>query len=138
MTRSRWPVKMARVWPEAMSQTRAVRSSLALTRDRPSGANATQFTSSVWPGNFAISLPVAASHSRAEWSPLPVSTRLPSEAKATAMTGFSCPRNWQTTWPAPFPVALPKMPVPGVGWLAYVKDTEGNILGMMQSDPSAK
>jgi uncharacterized protein len=34
--------------------------------------------------------------------------------------------------------ALSKMPVPGVGWLAYVKDTEGNILGMMQHDPAAK
>lgn len=33
--------------------------------------------------------------------------------------------------------ALPKMPVPGVGWLAYVKDTEGNIFGMMQPDDSA-
>jgi uncharacterized protein len=35
-------------------------------------------------------------------------------------------------------VALPKMPIPGVGWLAYVKDTEGNILGLMQNDPTAK
>lgn len=35
-------------------------------------------------------------------------------------------------------VALAKMPVPGVGWLAYVKDTEGNIVGMMQADPGAK
>ena len=35
-------------------------------------------------------------------------------------------------------VALPKMPVPGIGWLAYIKDTEGNILGMMQNDPAAK
>jgi predicted enzyme related to lactoylglutathione lyase len=34
-------------------------------------------------------------------------------------------------------LALPKMPVPGVGWLAYVKDTEGNIFGMMQNDPAA-
>lgn len=33
--------------------------------------------------------------------------------------------------------ALPKMPIPGIGWLAYVKDTEGNILGMMQNDPTA-
>lgn len=33
--------------------------------------------------------------------------------------------------------AVPKMPIPGVGWLAYVKDTEGNILGLMQPDPSA-
>ncbi len=35
-------------------------------------------------------------------------------------------------------VAFPKMPIPGVGWLAYVKDTEGNILGLMQPDPTAK
>ena len=34
-------------------------------------------------------------------------------------------------------VAMPRMPVPGVGWLAYIKDTEGNIFGMMQNDPSA-
>jgi predicted enzyme related to lactoylglutathione lyase len=33
--------------------------------------------------------------------------------------------------------AVPKMPIPTVGWLAYFKDTEGNIFGMMQSDPSA-
>jgi hypothetical protein len=30
------------------------------------------------------------------------------------------------------------MAIPGVGWLCYYKDTEGNIFGMMQSDPSAK
>lgn len=35
-------------------------------------------------------------------------------------------------------VALPKMAIPGVGWLAYVKDLDGNILGMMQADPTAK
>jgi predicted enzyme related to lactoylglutathione lyase len=35
-------------------------------------------------------------------------------------------------------LALAKMPVPGVGWLAYVKDTEGNILGLIQMDPVAK
>jgi len=35
-------------------------------------------------------------------------------------------------------VAVPKMPIPGMGWLAYCKDTEGNIFGMMQGDPSAK
>jgi len=32
---------------------------------------------------------------------------------------------------------LPKMPIPGVGWLAYCKDTEGNMIGIMQSDPKA-
>jgi predicted enzyme related to lactoylglutathione lyase len=35
-------------------------------------------------------------------------------------------------------VALPKMPIPGIGWLAYLKDTEGNVFGLMQADPSAK
>jgi predicted enzyme related to lactoylglutathione lyase len=29
---------------------------------------------------------------------------------------------------------LPKMPIPGVGWLAYFKDTDGHIFGAMQSD----
>ena len=29
-------------------------------------------------------------------------------------------------------MALDKMQVPGVGWLAYVKDPEGNIFGMLQ------
>ncbi|MET0205143.1 MAG: VOC family protein [Casimicrobiaceae bacterium] len=35
-------------------------------------------------------------------------------------------------------IALPKMPVPTVGWLAYGKDTEGNVFGFMQFDPQAK
>lgn len=34
-------------------------------------------------------------------------------------------------------IALPKQPIPGVGWLAYAKDTEGNIFGLMQNDPAA-
>lgn len=33
---------------------------------------------------------------------------------------------------------IPKMPIPGVGFLAYREDTEGNLFGMMQSDRSAK
>jgi predicted enzyme related to lactoylglutathione lyase len=35
-------------------------------------------------------------------------------------------------------LALPKMAIPTVGWLAYCKDTEGNIFGMMQMDENAK
>jgi predicted enzyme related to lactoylglutathione lyase len=31
-----------------------------------------------------------------------------------------------------------KQAVPGVGWLAYFKDTEGIVTGLMQSDPNAK
>lgn len=34
-------------------------------------------------------------------------------------------------------VALPKMAIPGVGWLAYFKDPEGNIFGVMQMDSAA-
>jgi predicted enzyme related to lactoylglutathione lyase len=33
---------------------------------------------------------------------------------------------------------VPKMPVPGVGWLAYFKDPQGNVFGIMQSDKFAK
>lgn len=33
--------------------------------------------------------------------------------------------------------AVDKMSVPGVGWLCYLKDTDGNIFGMMQNDPQA-
>lgn len=33
---------------------------------------------------------------------------------------------------------VPKMAIPGVGWLAYVKDPDGNILGVMEPEPAAK
>lgn len=33
---------------------------------------------------------------------------------------------------------LPKMAIPGVGWAAYFKDTEGNVFGIFQDDTSAK
>ncbi len=35
-------------------------------------------------------------------------------------------------------VSVPKMAVPGVGWLAYLTDPAGNIFGLMQNDPTAK
>ncbi len=35
-------------------------------------------------------------------------------------------------------VIRPKMAVPGVGYMAYIKDTEGNIFGLMESDLEAK
>jgi predicted enzyme related to lactoylglutathione lyase len=35
-------------------------------------------------------------------------------------------------------IALPKMPIPTMGYLAYAKDTDGNLFGMMQPDASAK
>jgi predicted enzyme related to lactoylglutathione lyase len=35
-------------------------------------------------------------------------------------------------------IVVPKMPIPGVGWLVYFKDTEGNIFGIMQEDAAAR
>lgn len=35
-------------------------------------------------------------------------------------------------------IVLPKMAVPGVGYVAYFCDPEGNTFGMMQDDPNAK
>jgi predicted enzyme related to lactoylglutathione lyase len=35
-------------------------------------------------------------------------------------------------------IVVPKMPIPGVGWLAYATDTEGSIFGIHQADPTAK
>jgi len=34
-------------------------------------------------------------------------------------------------------VIRPKIAVPGVGWMAYIKDTEGNVFGLMESDLEA-
>ncbi len=35
-------------------------------------------------------------------------------------------------------VVVPKMAVPGVGWLVYCLDTEGNGFSIMEDDPEAK
>jgi predicted enzyme related to lactoylglutathione lyase len=35
-------------------------------------------------------------------------------------------------------IAMPRMTIPNVGYVAYLKDTEGNIFGVLQSDPGAK
>ena len=34
-------------------------------------------------------------------------------------------------------ILMPRMAIPGVGWLAYCQDTEGNAFGVMQADPKA-
>ena len=34
-------------------------------------------------------------------------------------------------------IVVPKMPIPGIGWLAYFKDLDGLIHGIMQEDASA-
>ncbi len=35
-------------------------------------------------------------------------------------------------------MVVPKTAVPGVGWLAYFTDPDGNIFGLMQDDKNAK
>jgi hypothetical protein len=35
-------------------------------------------------------------------------------------------------------IVMPKRAVPGVGWMAYCQDTEGNVFGIMQEDSSAR
>jgi uncharacterized protein len=35
-------------------------------------------------------------------------------------------------------LVTPKTPIPTVGYFAYLEDTEGNLFGVMQSDPKAK
>lgn len=35
-------------------------------------------------------------------------------------------------------VVVPKDAIPGAGWFAYCKDTEGNIFGLMQDDTNLK
>ncbi len=35
-------------------------------------------------------------------------------------------------------IVRPKHAVPGVGWMAYFKDSEGIVTGVMQEDPEAK
>ncbi|MGV3526319.1 MAG: VOC family protein [Candidatus Sericytochromatia bacterium] len=35
-------------------------------------------------------------------------------------------------------VALPKMAVPGMGWVAYLKDPDGNLFGLMQAETAAE
>jgi len=35
-------------------------------------------------------------------------------------------------------MVVPKTPIPGVGYLAYFRDAEGNISGIMNEDPSAE
>jgi uncharacterized protein len=74
-----------------------------------------------------------------------VRRRGPAPAEGQAVNAFVCTvdvPDLETTLAA-LPgaggtLALPRMAVPGVGWLAYVKDPDGNILGLMQADPAAR
>ena len=34
-------------------------------------------------------------------------------------------------------ILVPRIPIPGAGWLVYLADTEGNLIGVMHDDPDA-
>lgn len=34
-------------------------------------------------------------------------------------------------------IAVPRAAVPGIGWVAYIGDPDGNLVGLLQNDPSA-
>jgi predicted enzyme related to lactoylglutathione lyase len=34
-------------------------------------------------------------------------------------------------------ILVPRLPVPGTGWLVYLADTEGNVIAIMEDDPGA-
>ena len=69
----------------------------------------------------------------------------PSPNQGNAITGFVCTVDVDdldasigAVENAGVSIAQPKTPVPGVGWMAYCIDTEGNRFGLMQSDENAK
>jgi predicted enzyme related to lactoylglutathione lyase len=35
-------------------------------------------------------------------------------------------------------ICVPKMAIPGVGWLAYAEDLTGNVFGVLEPDTNAK
>lgn len=44
----------------------------------------------------------------------------------------------RSVWEHGGKVVIPKGAVPGIGYIAYCEDTEGNVFGIMQFDPAAK
>jgi len=69
----------------------------------------------------------------------------PDPAAPTPVVGFVCTldvadvdRTVADALKAGGTVALPKMAIPGLAWLAYLKDTESNIFGVYQADKNAK
>ncbi len=69
----------------------------------------------------------------------------PGRDAATPVTGFVCTIDVEDVDAAVAKalatggsLALAKNAIPGVGWVAYVKDTESNILGLYKNDPTAK
>lgn len=63
-------------------------------------------------------------------------------------SGVNCVRNTisvpsvteyaERIWKAGGKVLTERMPIPGIGYWAICMDTEGNVFGIMENDPSAK
>lgn len=61
----------------------------------------------------------------------------PVNAFVCTITVSSLDETWKKIQDAGGSEALPKMPIPGMGWLMYCKDTDGNIFGLMEEDTNA-
>lgn len=61
----------------------------------------------------------------------------PGQSPANTIDVSSCDEYVKKITSAGGTVTVPKMAVPGIGWLAYATDTEGNTFGIMQADPKA-
>ena len=68
----------------------------------------------------------------------------PAPAAQAPITGFVCTMEVKdlTTFEhavvnAGGSVVVARHAIPGIGWLAYARDTEGNIFGLSQPDPAA-
>src|SRR5262249_14400426 len=97
-TESVWPWRVSSSCFLATSQTLAVLSRLAVTRNLPSGENATPLTPPVWPLGAANTWCVWAARRGPVLSKPAVARRLPSGAKATERTD-SRSRNAAFSWP---------------------------------------
>jgi len=69
----------------------------------------------------------------------------PNPAEWTPVTGFVCTvdvadvdQTVAAAQSAGGSVAFAKMAIPGLAWLAYLKDTEGNVFGVFKADKNAK
>ncbi|MGZ4894306.1 MAG: VOC family protein [Halobacteriota archaeon] len=67
-----------------------------------------------------------------------VPRRMPEQVTANTVSVASVDEVTKTIEETGGKVIVPKQTVPGEGYLVYCADTEGNVFGVMQLDPSAK
>ncbi len=64
--------------------------------------------------------------------------RAPNQPQANTIGVADLDASIQAVTAAGGTIAVPRMPIPGIGWLAYGIDPDGNLFGMMQADAEAK